>query len=250
LEEWIMRRFLLCGGVNGNPEALEWLRQTVDSRHPDGVLFVGGILDPARAGPGTTMPGELTRAEGQLLEQFFETVGNLNLLSAIIPGRFDAPLDEFLKLGMAAEVEFPGLHLVHALMVAQGDLAICGLGGEVSEEGTGADYSRVRAAYHLRALWDAEQSHKVLLLSSPPLGPLGGAEGNAVVGDFIDSYHPSLCVVAGPANCLGKQRIAHTLVVNPGLLTHKSAAWLDWSKPVDHQVELLNVTALEAAPVR
>ena len=37
----------------------------------------------------------------------------------------------------------------------------------------------------------------------------------------------------------GMQRIAHTLVVNPGRFADGSAAWLDWGRPAGEQVELL-----------
>jgi len=72
---------------------------------------------------------------------------------------------------------------------------------------------------------------------------LGGPEGNALVGDIIDSYHPSLCVVAGPSMCQGTQRIANTLVINPGQLADGCAALLNWNQTVGEQVEFLNLLA-------
>ena len=58
-------------------------------------------------------------------------------------------------------------------------------------------------------------------------------------GDLIDSYHPTLCVVAGTTERRGSQRIAHTLVVNPGRLADGSVAWLDWNRSRGEQVEIL-----------
>src|SRR3954454_4353313 len=43
-----MRRFLVCGGVHGQIESLEWLRKAVRQHRPDGVLFAGGVLDRER----------------------------------------------------------------------------------------------------------------------------------------------------------------------------------------------------------
>ena len=81
--------------------------------------------------------------------------------------------------------------------------------------------------------------HKALLLSEPPPGVLGGPEGNRVIGDIIDSLRPNLCVVGGPTERRGVQRIASTLVVNPGCLADGSAAFLDWDRTGDDPVEFL-----------
>jgi hypothetical protein len=43
-----MRRFLMCSGVYGKKSSLEFLRDAVKDRNPDGVLFTGGILAPSR----------------------------------------------------------------------------------------------------------------------------------------------------------------------------------------------------------
>jgi len=48
-----------------------------------------------------------------------------------------------------------------------------------------------------------------------------------------------LCVVAGRTERRGVQRIASTLVVNPGCLADGSAAWLDWNQRSGDQVEFL-----------
>jgi Icc-related predicted phosphoesterase len=81
---------------------------------------------------------------------------------------------------------------------------------------------------------------KVLLLPGPPPGDLGGPEGNPVIGELIDGLRPSLCVVAGRTERRGLQRVASTLVVNPGSLVDGSAALLDWDRSGDDPVEFLN----------
>jgi hypothetical protein len=48
-------------------------------------------------------------------------------------------------------------------------------------------------------------------------------------------------VVGGPSALRGTQRVARTLVVNPGQLAEGWAAWLDWSAPSGEQVELLDL---------
>jgi hypothetical protein len=150
----------------------------------------------------------------------------------VIPEPNFVPEDQFCRLAMAVELEFPNVHLAHATVVDTHDLAVCGLGMAIAEQALMRDdsYSRVKAQYFLRALRSSDKPRKVLLLPEPPPGPLGGPEGNVVVGDLIDWLRPSLCVVAGPTERRGLQRIASTLIVNPGHLADGSAAWLDWSR--------------------
>jgi hypothetical protein len=239
-----MRRFLICGGAYSRSKALEALRHLVQVRQPEGVLFAGGVVGGLRqyAVRGNT-PWGLTREDALFIERFFETLGDLGVFAAVIPGPADTPLEEFLRMGMHAEVDFPGVHLVHATLVQKGDVAVCGIGGRI---GNGAvvdrdSFPRTLAEYHLRPLLAARQPHRILLLSVPPTGPLGGDEGTPLIGDLIDSHHPSLCVVGGSDACRGCQRLARTLVVNPGSLAEGSAAWLDWGRPAAEAVEFLDV---------
>jgi Icc-related predicted phosphoesterase len=239
-----MRRFLVCGGVHGRPWGLDVLRRAAGQRKPEAVLFVGGVLGGLRqyAARGST-PWALTHEDALFVERFFETLGELGVFAGVIPGPADTPLEEFLRIGMHAEVDFPGVHLAHATLISMGDLAVCGIGGRV---GNGAVYdadtcSRVQVEYHLRSLRAARQPHRVLLLAAPPTGALGGADGSALVGELIDSLHPSLCAVGGPDGGRGSQRVARTLVVNPGHLAEGSAAWVDLGRPAAEAVEFLDL---------
>jgi hypothetical protein len=231
-----MRRLLLAGHLDGQAEALARLQTLVQERRPDGVLFAGGIL-----GGNTASYAEKLKQWEDSLDGF----GKLGVFTAVIPGAMDAPLRELLWLAKDAEVEHPNVHAAHAWLFEQGDVAVCGLGGELTEtEDRSEDrlcYARASAEYFLRALWQAEQPYKVLLLSVAPPGQLGGEEGNRICGDFIDSYHPSLCVVVGTTERRGFQQIAHTLVVNPGRLADSSVGWLDRNRSGGEQVEFLRL---------
>jgi hypothetical protein len=207
-------------------------------RQPDGVLFVGGILGAKLISYGE----KLNR-----WEDFFDGLGKLGVFTAMAPGADAAPLREFLRLAKDAEMEYPNLHVAHASLVMEGQVAVCGLGGELTETEDRTDdrlcYSRASTEYFLRTLWQVEKPRKVLLLSTAPPGELGGDSGNAICGDLIDSYHPSLCVVAGDTQRRGFQQVAHTLVVNPGRLADGSTAWLDWSRRKGEQLEFLDVAS-------
>lgn len=230
----MMRRFLIAGQPDGRPEALAKLQAQVKERRPDGVLLAGGLV------------GQSSLSHAERLKKWegcFDGLGELGVFTALVPGAQDVPLREFLRLAKDAEVQYRTLHVAHATLWEEADLAVCGLGGELTEDEDQTEgrlcHSRAAAEYFLRTLWRAEQPHKVMLLSVAPFGQLGGATGNRICGDFIDSYHPSLCVVAGPTDHRGVQRIAHTLVVNPGRLADGSAAWLDWGRSKEDQVEFL-----------
>jgi Icc-related predicted phosphoesterase len=231
-----MKRFLIAGRLDGQHEALAKLQTLVQERRPDGVLFAGDILGNSPASHAEKL---------RRWEDFFDGLGKLGVFTAAVPGAADVPLREFLRLARDAEVAFPNLHVAHATLYEQGDVAVGGLGGELTEAEDHTEdrlcYARASAEYFLRALWRAEQPHKVLLLSVAPFGQLGGEAGNRICGDFIDSYHPSLCVVAGTTERRGCQRIAHTLVVNPGRLADGAVAWLDRNRSRGEQVELLRL---------
>jgi len=236
-----MRRLLLCSGIYGKKSAIEGLRRFAADRRPDAILFAGGILSPERQTvPCSTSPWGLTPEDERFAFEFGAALGALGVFSAVIPESNFAPDDQFCRLAMAVELEFPNVHLAHATVVETHDLAVCGLGIAIAEQALMREdsYSRVKAEYFLRALRSSDKPRKVLLLPEPPPGPLGGPKGNAVVGDLIDWLGPSLCVVSGPTERRGLQRIASTLVVNPGHLADGSAAWLDWSR--GEEVEFLD----------
>jgi Icc-related predicted phosphoesterase len=235
-----MRRLLVAGQINGQLGKIDLLKKAAHDLKADLVVFTGGVVDAEQR--DRSSEGELLR----LWEQFFDAIGSIaesGVLTAVLPGPADAPLRHFLRLGMYEEGEHPKLHLIHATLLEDADMAICGVGGEITEHEELSENrvrtSRSLAEYYLRKLWESDQSRKVLVLSQPPSGQLGGHHGNRIIGEFLDSYHPSLCLVGGPTEHRGWQRVAHTLVINPGRLVDNSVAWYDASKHADLQVDLL-----------
>jgi hypothetical protein len=243
-----MRRCLLCSGVHGRQQSLDWLKQIVKERRPEGIFFVGGILDPERRCAARVTPWSLTNDDSLFILKFFRTLGGLGVFSAVIPGWTGEPMEEFLQLGMQAELESPHVHVAHATLLQEGEVAVCGIGGLIAEHPVlGADScSRTLTKYFLRSLGTAKQPRKVLLLSTPPPGRLGGLEGCPLVQELIDTYHPSLCVVGGSNERHGTERLGRTLVVNPGSLSDGHAAWLDWHQPIHKQVEFLDLHSMNA----
>jgi len=228
--------------VYGKWHGIEGLRRFAAERRPEAILFAGGILSPERqiAPRGASSFG-LTLEDERFVHEFGAALGGLGVFSAVIPGPNFEPLDEFYRWGLAVELEFPHVHMAHATLVEERDLAVCGLGVAVAEEALRREdsYSRIRALYFLRPLRTSVKPRKVLLLPEPPPGVLGGPEGNSVIGEIIDGLRPSLCVVAGKTERRGLQWIASTLLVNPGALADDSAALLDWERSGNDQVEFL-----------
>jgi len=239
-----MRTFLACSGIDGRASAIDKLDALVRQRKPDAILFAGGLFGSAAADESPAASAERRHQDMRLLEQFFASLGAMRTIAAVIPGPTDAPLRACLMAGMNARSQSPGVHLVHCTMVTTRDVVISGVGGELTEvEDSGEPVvrcSRTTAEYFLQAFGAAAESEKVLLLGSAPRGALGGVSGNAVAGDLVDSYHPKLCVVLGSSEGQGVERVAHTTVVNPGSLSLGSAAWIDWTRDVDEQVEIIH----------
>src|SRR5581483_6345233 len=153
-----MRRFVYAGHLDGHLEVLPKLQALVENRRPDGVLFAGGIV-------GDDSPSLANKL--RIWEAFFDGLGKLGVFTALIPGVSEAPLRDFLRLAKEAEVEYPNVHVAHAWLYEEGDTAVCGLGGELTETDEQTEdklrYARTSAEYFLRALWRSELPHKVLL---------------------------------------------------------------------------------------
>ena len=247
VENSAVRTFLACCGLDGDTQSLILLKDLIDEWRPDAVLVAGGLFGPGNGLESSNDDGDRHQFELTLLDSLFTTLGHHAKFAAVIPGPHDAPLRTFLRAGLNAASQYPGIHVVHATLATRGDVAFSGIGGALTAtEDIGEPVircSRTTAEYFLQTLQLAEQSQKVLLFSEPPEGSLGGELGNPIVGDLIDTYAPKLCVTGGLTAHRGFQRIAHTTIVNPGRLLDGSAALVDWSAVGEAQVELLQLEA-------
>ena len=142
---------------------------------------------------------------------------------------------------MHAEIEYPGVHVVHATLLERGDTAVCGMGGSLSASDS---YelevsSRTLVEYHLRPLWTLTRPYKVVLLRSPCTGRRGGPEYAEFAAELADSFHPQLFVLGSTDSAASVRRVAHTLIVNPGHLSQGAAVLVDRDRPRGEQVEIL-----------
>lgn len=243
-----MKTILAVCGLDGRRDSLALLTKAIDERRPEVVLFAGGLFRP-HSGKELQDDG-LNRngAELSLLESLLSLTASKRCLLAVIPGPRDGPLQSFLRTSIRAEVRYRGVKVVHdAVMTVNGNLAISGIAGELAQSEDACEpvirCSRETAGYFLRPFQAARAPHKVLLLAVPPVGVLGGKSGNLIVRSLVETYRPRLCVTAGDTARRGVQRVARTLIVNPGRLSDGSAAWIDLNRTAAEQVELLDLRA-------
>ena len=241
-----MKRYLAFAGLDGNLDALKALEPVIAERKPEALLFAGGV-NCEKCVSSAKKP-DLTSQQAERYEKWFEWLGKQEIPAAVIPGPYEVPLEAYLRAGMGAEVDYPNVHLVEGTLWEVGDTAVCGAGGTLTEDTT-SEYPEVRlsrtmAEYALRMLGRSDRSIKVMLLSTPPTGKLGGECGSKIAGELIDSLHPHLAIVSGPSAHRGMERVAHTWIVNPGRLADGHAAWIDWTRPAEERVELIEVPSL------
>lgn len=227
-----MKKILACAGINGSRTALEKLLEVARERKPSGILFAGGICDPAAATPEKVA----------FMTWFFEALGKTGRRTIIIPGPHDALLWEFLRAALTAEIVFPCISVAHATLISRGEVAASGIGGAITESEDISNptikYSHASVEYFLRTMLQVTKPIKILLLSEVPTGKLGGSGGNRLVREFIQTYHPTICVVGGKKEYRGWEEERHSIVVNPGWLAEGSAAWVE---RVERKVEMLDL---------
>jgi uncharacterized protein len=149
-----------------------------------------------------------------------------------VPGPEDAPIEEVLREGHAAEVVLPSLRCIHGTVAyAPGPVVFAGLGGEISDDPHGPRdeverirYPRWEPEHRLRLLRDLKPHELVLAFATPPAHHALGEGGSDVVAAIIGSYVPRIAVVGGPP---GSATLGRSLVVAPGRLAEGHYAVAD-----------------------
>jgi Icc-related predicted phosphoesterase len=216
-----MKNILACAGLFGDERALVNFISFVEEKKPDGILFAGGIMRTERSQEHRT----------DYMARFIEAIGKTGCRMAMIPGAHDAPLEEYFRISLNFEVVYPNIFSVHATPAVWHDIIIGGFGGNITETEIGTvdtiNTSHIAAEYYLRRLWNAREPIKVLLISEAAPEKLSGTQGNPVIKEIINNYHPTLCVAGGTTDYWGSDTGGPTTIVNPGALKDGSAAWVD-----------------------
>jgi len=240
-----MRKFLACCGIDGQTLAVGRLKRVVAAQRPDALLFAGGVFHGAESQESPTDAAERRQFEASFLATVFSVFGEFGIEVAVLPGGHDGPLRHFLQIGMQESLRNGKVHTVHGRAFTNSDVVFSGVGGFLTAaEDAGETVircSRPVAEYHLNAFATIDRPLGILMFSEPTKGRLGEESGNEIVSELIDTYHPKLCIVGGRTRERGAEQTANTTVVNPGRLSDRSAALVDWSRNGAEQVELLDL---------
>ncbi len=176
--------------------------------------------------PDKNKPGikEEIEENAEVYKKFYTEIGKLGKPTFLIPGNVDAPISQYLRMGLEA-MENPNLHIIHHSFYIFNDWVIAGFGGEITES-EGEDffvlrYPRWGVTYGLNFLNSLSQK-KILLLHTPPIGKLdldnGLHKGSEVVNDLIEKIKPELVFCGHAHDAQGEEKIKDSIVINPGAL--------------------------------
>jgi hypothetical protein len=166
--------------------------------------------------------GELGDA-GDHYGDLFRALGRSPIPVFWVPGPGDAPVERYLHEARNVELAFPLLRGVHGTAAyASGQLAIAGLGGEISdrleqprEEQERLRYPRWEAEYRLKLLAELDYSELILLFWTPPAHKGRAIPGSDVVAELVGTYRPRLVVCGGDR---GVKTLGRSMIVAPGRL--------------------------------
>ncbi|QDV85150.1 hypothetical protein [Planctomycetes bacterium TBK1r] len=230
-----MKRLLIGGRLDGQPETLECLSEQYAYHHPDAVC-IGGLWAGSHS-----VDRKMSPRQKDFYRAFFTAAKSMRCPVFVLPGEHDVPLADFARLVMMAELDNPHVHCIHATPYESAGVHVVGVGGDLNEViDTWNDRlrsSRSAVEYYLRHLTRTPVDHTIVMLTTPPSGQLSMALRSDLAGDtklaseVIHSVHPELAITFGETESRGVSRIASTCVVNPGRLSDGSVAVLDLSRP-------------------
>lgn len=199
-------------------KATEWANARKENRAPD------------RDKPGIK---EEIEKNIEVYREFYAEIGKLKKPIFSIPGNVDAPIGQYLRIGLEA-MKDQNLHIIHHSFYIVNDWLIAGFGGEITEK-EGEDFFVLRypswgLTYGLNFLKNFKQK-KIILLHTPPVGKLdldnGAHKGSEVVNDLIEKIKPEWVFCGHAHNAQGEEKIKDTTVVNPGALKSNQFALVD-----------------------
>lgn len=224
-----VNKVLAISHVDGQVEELK--RALDASTDADAVAVIGDLGVEWGSRPAT-------------YREIFKTLGEAEKPTFWVPGRWDAPLRDYLKESYSMEVVYPCLHGVHgSFAYGPGAVLFAGFGGEIADdpdtlraEEMMLRYPGWEAEYRLKMLDEVERRHTVMLFATPPEHKGLEREGSAVVAELVKTHRPTLVVVAGEEP--GEEELGTALVVCPGRLADGQYALIDLSTNTTERREL------------
>lgn len=241
-------KILALSDMRGHADYVPKLVELGRNVRPDMVVFTGNVLraearvaewEKAKAEnrqPDRHAPAVRTEEEqdAQLYELLFDTLGQLQVPVAVIPGVLDSPKGRYLRAALHHEAIFPHFRSVHGSFVIAPERSylVAGFGGLVTEHDN-EDYfmyisPRWEAEYYLKFLNEMEQE-RILLFHTPPTGIDGRLEekGSPIVNELIKTYRPRFVFCGGSLDVQTKQVIGDAIVILPGGLDRGNYGLLD-----------------------
>jgi Icc-related predicted phosphoesterase len=214
-----IRTIAALSEIRGEVGQLEELLSEIAHQDVDAIVAIGD-LGAAWSGPET-------------YRDIFRAFGAAGIPLFWVPGRTDAPLEEFLPEAFNLEIAIPTLHAVHGL-VAQGpgNVLFAGMGGDIIDdpdtitlEESILRYAAWHVEYRLKVLREFHDRQKVLMFTTPPAHKGIGGQGSEVLAELIKTYNPMLAVVRGQT--AAEHRLGKTVVLSPGRVDEGTYAIVD-----------------------
>ncbi len=241
-------KVLALANYRGEDRVLPDLKRLVEGEKVDFIVFAGGIVkgpervkafeDAEKDRRPVSLEKESDEEAGTWkdYELFFKGMGELKVPVFYIPGKFDAPIDRYLREAFNYELVYPHIRNIHkSFSFYRNHYELVGFGGEISEktreERFLLQYPRWEVEYHLKIIRDLRPMELIMVFYTPPYGGKldlkeGRHTGSEVVEDFIKTYDPTFAFV-GSGSEQGEEIIGTTHVVNPGALREGRYALLN-----------------------
>ncbi|NOX37415.1 MAG: hypothetical protein GXO78_07755 [Calditrichaeota bacterium] len=241
-------KVLALANYLGEDRVLGDLKKLVEREKVDFIVFAGGIVkglervrefeDAEKEGRAASFEKVSHEEESDLkqYELFFKGLGELNTPVFYIPGKFDAPIDRYLREAFNYEIVYPHIRNIHkSFSFYRNHYELVGFGGEISEKTREEKfilrYPRWEVEYHLKIIRDLRPMELIMVFYTPPYGGKldvkdGKHTGSEVVEDFIKTYDPTFAFV-GSGTEQGEEIIGTTHVINPGSLREGQYALLN-----------------------
>jgi Icc-related predicted phosphoesterase len=187
--------------------------------------------------------GDLTEAwsKPDTYRSIFKTLGATKIPTFWVPGRYDAPLREYLSESYNMEITYPSLHDVHGTVAhGEGAVLFAGMGGEILDrpEAIRAEEFLVRypgweVEYRLKVLRELKPRERVFLFATAPAHKGLGLAGSEVLAELVKTYDPTAVIVGGETPRQGV--LGKSLLVAPGRLDQGHYAVVDLrARSVEH----------------
>jgi Icc-related predicted phosphoesterase len=197
---------VFCGDiVKGYARGNEWLASKAEFRNPD-----KNIQEIT----------EETKEDKSLYEEFYSTMGALEIPVFVIPGNMDAPKSRYSTTLEDAQKKYANIRSLHQRHEKFDEIIFTGFGGEITENQNEdffvAVYDKTEV---IQGLLKAPQI--VYVTHTPPSCNKVDLDktvhkGNSIVNDVLERLKPIAHFCGHAHNGRGTEKVGNTQIINPG----------------------------------